>query len=76
MLTRTPFSKNCTGPTKNRPPDKQDKRMVVSLNEDSYDAWLDASAESSREYFVQYPADRLVCVAVPPAKPGDLLTES
>ena len=45
-----------------RPPEKQDKRMVVILNEDSYDAWLDAPAEKSREFFVQYPAEKLVAV--------------
>lgn len=41
-------------------PDKQDKRMVVILNEDSYDAWLDAPASTSMEFMQQYPAERLI----------------
>ena len=50
-----------------RPPDKQDKRMVVILNDDAYDAWLDAPVEKSREFFVQYPADRLLAMGMPTA---------
>ena len=52
-------------PDKKRPPDKQDKRMVVILNEDSYDAWLDTPAETSREFLVQYSAEKLVAVGMP-----------
>lgn len=33
-----PIFKELHRPDKKRPPDKQDKRMVVTLNEDSYDA--------------------------------------
>ena len=57
-----PIFKELHRPDKKRPPDKQDKRMVVVLNEDNYDAWLDAPAEKSREFFVQYPADKLIAV--------------
>ena len=33
--------------------------MVVILNEDSYEAWLDAPAEKSKEFVRQYSADQL-----------------
>lgn len=44
----------------------QDKRMVVILNEDAYDAWLDAPVEGSMEFLRQYPAERLL--ATPESK--------
>jgi len=59
-----PIFKELHRPDTKRPPEKQDKRMVVILNEDSYEAWLDAPAEKSREFFVQYPAPNLVVVGM------------
>lgn len=50
-------------PDPKRPADKQDKRMVVILNDDSYTTWLDAPADRSAEFLVQYPASNLVAVA-------------
>ena len=52
-------------PDPKRPPDKQDKRMVVILNEDAYGAWLEAPAERSMNLLSQYPADRLLAEAEP-----------
>ena len=40
-----------------KPDDK--KRMVVILNETDYDPWLQASANESRDFLQQYPADEL-----------------
>ena len=57
-------------PDPKRPPDMQDKRMVVVLNEDAYTAWLDAPAERSRVFLTQYPAERLVATAEP-KEPSD-----
>jgi putative SOS response-associated peptidase YedK len=37
-----------------------EKRMVVILNEDAYDAWLQAAASESRDFLRQFPADNLV----------------
>ena len=37
-----------------------EKRMVVILNEDAYDAWLQAPASVSRDFLRQFPADNLV----------------
>ncbi len=52
------------------PPELQDKRMVVVLDEDAYADWLSAPAERSMEFLRQYPAERLV--ATPEAKdPGN-----
>ena len=41
-----------------RPEDE--KRMVVILDEDDYDAWLAAPPTQSRDFFRQFPADNLV----------------
>lgn len=38
----------------------QEKRMVVILPKGAYSDWLRAPAAQSREFFHQYPADRLV----------------
>ncbi|MDP3699314.1 MAG: SOS response-associated peptidase [Hylemonella sp.] len=35
----------------------EEKRMVVILNEDSYDAWLAVGATHTREFLLQYPAE-------------------
>ena len=37
-----------------------EKRMVVILPEDRYDAWLQAGAEGSGEFLLQFPAEDLV----------------
>jgi putative SOS response-associated peptidase YedK len=39
---------------------EDEKRMVVVLEEDQYDAWLRAPAAESREFLRQYPAENLV----------------
>lgn len=39
-------------------PDKE-KRMVVILSSGAINGWLKATAEESRQYLRQYPADRL-----------------
>ena len=58
-----PIFKQLHRPGPKRPPEKQDKRIVVILNEDSYRAWLDAPADRSVEFLRQYPADRLIAAA-------------
>jgi putative SOS response-associated peptidase YedK len=70
-----PIFKELHRPDPKRPPELQDKRMVVILNEDSYQAWLDAPTDRSREFLVQYPADRLTAVAEPVAPTTDQLFE-
>ena len=37
-----------------------EKRMIVILDEDAYDAWLQAPASESRDFLRQFPADNLV----------------
>lgn len=44
---------------------EDEKRMVVVLNEDAYDAWLDAPVEQSMDFMQQFPADLLVAAAAP-----------
>lgn len=39
---------------------QDEKRMVVILNEQDYDAWLQAPAADSRQFLRQYPADGLL----------------
>ena len=68
-----PIFKELHRPDPKRAPDKQDKRMVVVLNDDSYDAWLDAPVERSKEFFMQYPADRLGAVGLSGPATPDLL---
>lgn len=58
-----PIFKELHRPDPKRPADKQDKRMVVRLNEDAYGTWLDAPAERSMDFLRQYPVDRLVATA-------------
>jgi putative SOS response-associated peptidase YedK len=67
-----PIFKELHRPDQMRPPDKQDKRMVVILHEGSYNAWLDASAEKSRAFFVQYPHSKLVAVGMPKKSTAEL----
>jgi putative SOS response-associated peptidase YedK len=60
-----PIFRELHRPDPKRPPHMQDKRMVVILNENAYDGWLDASPEKSMQFLRQYPAERLVAVAEP-----------
>ena len=46
-----------------RPPDQQDKRMVVILADDAIEAWLDAPVERSFDFMRQFPAEQLVATA-------------
>ena len=63
-------------PDPKRPPDKQDKRMVVILSEEAYAAWLDAPAAQSMDFLRPYPADQLLAVPEPKTTPvPDLLSE-
>lgn len=39
---------------------EDEKRMVVILNGDSYDDWLQAPAAGSQDFLRQFPADNLV----------------
>lgn len=58
-----PLFKQLHRPDKSRPANLQDKRMVVILNDDAYDAWLDAPLAKSKDFFIQYPAKELVAMA-------------
>ena len=51
-------------PEPKRPPEKQHRRMVVILilNQDACEAWLNAPADRSFDYLRQYPADRFDAV--------------
>ena len=63
-------------PDPKRPPEKQDKRMVVILPEEAYAAWLDAPAEQSVEFLRPYPAEQLLVVPEPKTTPvANLLSE-
>ncbi len=42
---------------------QDEKRMVVVLQEEDYDAWLSVPATESREFLKQYPAELLVAEA-------------
>jgi len=63
-------------PDAKRPLDQQDKRMVVVLPEDAYEAWLDAPPQRSIDFMRQYPANRLIATPEQPpprtAKPAVL----
>ncbi|MFC5498117.1 hypothetical protein ACFPOE_11275 [Caenimonas terrae] len=48
-----------------RPDDE--KRMIVLLREDDFDAWLDAPVERSMEFMRQCPPEDLVAVGEPKA---------
>ena len=39
---------------------EDEKRMLVILNEDAYEAWLNAPVEQSMDFMRQYPAEHLV----------------
>lgn len=44
---------------------EDEKRMVVILHEDQYDAWLEAPASASMDFMRQYPASLLMATAEP-----------
>jgi putative SOS response-associated peptidase YedK len=44
---------------------QDEKRMVVILSEDQYDAWLKAPAGKSMDFMRQYPEGRLVANGEP-----------
>lgn len=46
-------------PDPKRPPQIQDKRIVVVPRMGLYDAWLDAPAEASDEFVQMFPASKL-----------------
>lgn len=54
-------------PDPKRPPDMQDKRMVVVLPEAQYGEWLDAPAERSMEFMNRRPAEFFTMTAEPVA---------
>ncbi|MGJ7512630.1 SOS response-associated peptidase [Variovorax sp. GT1P44] len=58
-------------PDPKRPPEMQDKRMVVILPEAQYGEWLDAPPERSMDFMLQFPAERLAMTAepLPPKEP-------
>jgi hypothetical protein len=57
-------------PDRTRPPEQQDKRMVVVLPEVQYEEWFDAPVERSMAFMNQYPAERMA-MAPEPAPPKD-----
>ncbi|MDM0037230.1 SOS response-associated peptidase family protein [Variovorax sp. J22P271] len=60
-----PLFKLMHRPDPKRPPEQQDKRMVVILPQAQYGEWLDAPPERSMEFMRQFPAERLAMVAEP-----------
>jgi len=60
-----PLFKEMHRPDLKRPPEQQDKRMVVILPEARYEEWLDAPVERSRDFLNQFPAERLVMTPEP-----------
>lgn len=67
-----PIFKELHRPDLKRPPVQQDKRMVVVLNEDAYDAWLYAPANQSMNFMRQFPADWLVARPEPSSQEAEL----
>jgi putative SOS response-associated peptidase YedK len=67
-----PIFKELHRPDPKRPPEMQDKRMVVILPEAAYDAWLKAPPEVSMHFLRQYPHGNLVAAPEPkePGQPG------
>ena len=59
--------RNMHRPDPKRPPEMQDKRMVVILPDGLYEAWLDAPAANSMDFMRQYPAERLLAMPEPAA---------
>lgn len=54
-----PIFKQMHRPDPKRPPNKQDKRMVVMLDESDYQTWLDAPLGEAKSFMTQYAADRI-----------------
>ena len=44
---------------------KDEKRMVVILDESDYDRWLDAPREAMPNFLTRYPAEKLVAEKAP-----------
>lgn len=64
-----PLFRHMHRPDPKRPPEMQDKRMVVVLLEAQYGEWLDARVERSMEVMNQLPAEHFEMVAeAPPPK--------
>lgn len=59
-----PLFKELHKPDPKLPPEKQDKRMAVILEEAAYEAWLDAPVEHSMEFMRPLPASELNAQAV------------
>ena len=59
-------------PDPKRSPEMQDKRMVVILNEDAYDQWLDAPAEASMDFMRQYSREKLLSASEAGSSPAQL----
>lgn len=57
-----PIFRHLHKPDPKLPADKQDKRMVVILEEDSYDAWLDAPIAASFDFMRPYAAEKLCAI--------------
>ena len=49
-----------------------EKRMVVVLPPDSYDSWFQATSQQSMDFMRQYPSERLLTKAEPPAQRSPL----
>ncbi|CAN5267111.1 SOS response-associated peptidase family protein [soil metagenome] len=58
-------------PDPKRPPNQQDKRMVVILPAAQFESWLDASPDRSMQFMRPFPADRLVATPEPPGSAID-----
>lgn len=44
---------------------KDEKRMVIILQPDQYDAWLTCAPDDAPSFFTRYPADRLLLQPAP-----------
>lgn len=65
-----PLMKHMHRPDPKRPPEMQDKRMVVVLPEAQYAEWLDAPAERAMDFMRQCSEERLV-MTPEPATPAE-----
>ena len=53
---------------------EDEKRMVVVVPEDRYDAWLNAPLEASMDFMRAYPAERLLSEVAPSTPPARVQT--
>ena len=60
-----PLMRHMHRPDAARPPEMQDKRMVVILPEGVYQDWLDAPVERSKAFMQSFPADRMLATPEP-----------